>query len=89
MFDMIKAMQDPEFLAGLQAMPQQIVDKLNTIDAKLDILLTLTGVDVEAVLQQSSNAVNPQNGVFTETQKEALDRYEGPSINPIDPDSYK
>lgn len=86
---MIKAMQDPEFLAGLQAMPQQIVDKLNSIEAKLDILLTLTGVDVEAVLQQNSNAANLQISNTAISDMEHPDSTAAPSINPVDPDSYK
>lgn len=57
MLDLIKAMQDPEFTQGLAAMPQQIVDHLVSIEAKLDLLLQQNGITEK---QQNSETVNLQ-----------------------------
>ena len=83
MLDIIKAMQDPDFINSLQQMPQQILDKLNSIDRKLDALLRLHGMsdDYITALQQNSISANLQNDL-TENPEPA-------NINPVDPDSYK
>ena len=91
MLDMIKAMQDPEFVKGLSDMPRQIAETLQRIEAKLDLLIWEVagwdGNDIAAMLQ-NSDAANLQNSDDVNTAVTLDSTAEPVNINPVDPASY-
>lgn len=85
MLDLMKALNDPEFMSNLSALPEQLVGMLTRIlevelenKHRLDLLLQHYGISANL---QNSISANLQNGL-TETPAPA-------NVNPVDPDSYK
>lgn len=74
MLDIIKAMQDPEFINGLQQMPQQILDKLNRIEFMLEVLLQESGHSISDI-DAFRNAVKLTDVDTTEDTKAALQHH--------------
>lgn len=91
MLDLMKALNDPEFMSTLSAMPQQIVDKLNRIDSKLDVvILLLTDPSYKnSEYLQSIVAANLQNSISANLQNGLTETPAPANVNPVDPDSYK